>query len=122
MTATLPNAIEAIAKPFLNRIEDRFDELDSLRGEYMNSCKAVREDIKEIYGEAKDKGVAVKALKGLVRYRQLERKQAAIAAGFDDLDEAADFDALVDQLGDLGIAAARRAGHPAGDGGVAANQ
>ena len=98
----------------MRRIENLFDDLETLRGEYMASCKTVRADIKEVYGEAKDQGVPARALKGLVKYRHLERKQLAIVDGLDD--EAADYELLVETLGDLGMAAARAAGHPAGDG------
>jgi uncharacterized protein (UPF0335 family) len=108
------NTLEGKAKPFLKRIESKLDELESLRGSYMADCKVVREDVREIIGEAKDAGIAVKALKGLVEYRKLERKQDKIAADF-DIDESAAYDQLVEALGPLGAAAARAAGYRGND-------
>lgn len=106
------NSVEGRSAPYLERIENLLTELDSMRGKYMSECKAVREDIKEIYTEARDNGVPSKALKGLVKYRQLERKQKAIADGLDG-DEQAAYENLVEALGELGAAAARAAGFTA---------
>jgi uncharacterized protein (UPF0335 family) len=94
------NSIEGIAEPFLKRIETLNTDLGSLRGSYMSDCKAIRGDIKEVIAEAKDKGVPSKALKQLVRYRELERKQRDLAANL-DIDETATFETLVAALGDL---------------------
>lgn len=94
------NSIEGRAAPFLKRIESLFDDLESERGKYMSAAKGLREDIKSVYDEAKDKGVPVKALKGLVRYRELEKKQKAIGDGL-DIDEASSFETLVEALGDF---------------------
>jgi hypothetical protein len=105
------NTLEGKAQPFLKRIETKLDDLDSKRGAYMAACKVVREDIKEIYGESKDHGIPVKALKALVEYRVLEKRQAKLAASFDDIDESAAYSQLVSTLGPLGFAAAQRAGY-----------
>jgi len=104
------NSLESKAQPFLKRVEDFHDELDSLRGSYMASCRGVRERIKTVYTEAKDAGVAPRPLKGLVKHRALLRKQEKIRVSFDDVDEAAVFAELVDKLGPLGAAAAARRG------------
>jgi len=98
--AAAANSIEGIAEPFLKRIETLHGDLGSLRGTYMSDCKSVREDIKTVIAEAKDKGVPSKALKQLVKYRELERKQEALAANL-DIDETATFETLVAALGDL---------------------
>lgn len=97
----LPNSIEGKAAPYLGRVENLMKDLESKRGEYMAECKVVREDIKEIYSEAKANGVPAKALKGLVRYRELERKQAKIGDGL-DIDEGSTYQQLVEALGDYG--------------------
>ena len=104
------NSLEGKAEAYLARIETLLSDIDSERGTYMARCKELREDISEIYVEAKDNSVPVKALKGIVKHRQLKKKQDAIAAGF-DIDEAAAFETLVEMLGELGAAAAKRAGH-----------
>jgi len=104
------NTLDGRALPYLTRIERHLDDLDSKRGAYMAACKRVREQIKDVYGDAKDHGIAVKALKGLVEYRVLEKKQAKIADGL-DIDEAAAYQELVQALGPLGLAAAAKAGY-----------
>jgi GcrA cell cycle regulator len=65
--ALAKNSIEGMAKPFLERIENLNAAGESAKAVYMNECKARREDIKEVYTEAKDAGVPVKALKGLIK-------------------------------------------------------
>lgn len=108
--ATAKNSLEGRAEPFLERIERLHADLDSKRGAYMAECRVVREDIKVVLGEAKEAGIPVKALKGLVEFRKLEKKQAAIADGYDP-DEAKVYEHLVEALGELGAAAAKAAGH-----------
>jgi uncharacterized protein (UPF0335 family) len=109
MTKLAANSLEGKAQPYLERIERLLGEIDSVKSTAMNECKSLREDVRAIYGEAKDKGVPVKALKGLVKFRGYERKKAKIADGL-DIDEAASYRQLVDALGELGAAAARAAG------------
>jgi hypothetical protein len=104
------NTIEGKAAPFLKRVEDFNEQLESLRGSYMQSCKAVRDQVKEVYVEAKENGVAPRPLKGLVKHRQLTRKQEKIVASMRDDDDVAVFQQLIDTLGPLGAAAARRRG------------
>lgn len=108
--ALAKNSVEGKAKPFLERLEVLNAEVESAKGTYMAEAKARREDIKEVYAEAKDAGVPVKALKGLVKKRELQRKADAISAGM-DIDEAAAYETLCEALGDLGKAAAKAAGH-----------
>lgn len=114
MAAAAKNSIEGKAEPYLKRIENLLSDLDSMRSKYMSECKEVREDVKEVYQEAKSNGVLVKALRGIVQYRELERKQDAISAGL-DIDEASAFEQLVEALGPLGKAAAAKAGYATGE-------
>jgi uncharacterized protein (UPF0335 family) len=102
--------MEGKAEGFLKRIETLMAEAESAKGTYMAECKERREDIKEVYTEAKDAGVPTKALKGLVKKRTLQRKADAIPDGF-DIDEAAAYETLCEALGPLGAAAAKAAGH-----------
>jgi uncharacterized protein (UPF0335 family) len=111
------NTLEGRAQPFMKRIESLIGDLDSERGAYMAKCRPIHEDIREVYAEAKDHGVPVKALKGLVKWRELEKKQAGIATDFADIDEKASYDQLVEALGPLGFAAAVAAGHRRADNG-----
>lgn len=97
----LPNSVEGKSAPYLTRVENVLAELDRMKGEYMAACKAKRDDIKEIYKEAKGDDVPVKALKGLVKHRELARKQAAIEETIPD-EEVSEFQMLVEALGDFG--------------------
>jgi uncharacterized protein (UPF0335 family) len=106
--------MEGKAEAFLKRIETLNAENDSAKATYMAECKERREDIKQVYTEAKDAGVPTKALKGLVKRRQLMRKADAIPDGL-DIDEQSAYSQLVEALGELGMAAARAAGHDVGD-------
>jgi uncharacterized protein (UPF0335 family) len=99
--ALLGNSIEAKAAPFLSRIENLHADLESKKGAYMASCKVVRDELKEVYGEAKEAGVAPKALKGVVKNRQLQRKIDAISDGL-DIDEVSTYEQLCEALGDFG--------------------
>ncbi len=87
------NDLAAKAEPFLKRVEAIEAEKESEKGTYMERCKALNEDRKEVYVEAKDVGVNVKALKALVHQRKLEAKIKTLDADF-DIDEQAQFAAL----------------------------
>jgi uncharacterized protein (UPF0335 family) len=89
------------AETFLKRIERLHADLDSMQGKYMAECKTVRQDIKEIYSEAKAAGIPKNALRGLVEYRRLEAKQQALSDGL-DLDESAALEKMIEDLGDFG--------------------
>lgn len=104
------NSMEGKAEGFLKRIENLNADAESAKATYMAECKERREDIKQVYTEAKDAGVPTKALKGLVKRRQLMRKADAITDGL-DIDEQSAYSQLVEALGELGMAAARAAGH-----------
>jgi uncharacterized protein (UPF0335 family) len=103
------NSVDAKARPFVDRVERIVAEMESDKGTYMAKCKANRERIKEVLTEAKDRGLPVKPMKGIIKHRSLERKKQKIAAAL-DIDEQAIYAQLVDALGELGAAAARAAG------------
>lgn len=108
MAHAAANSVEGKAEPFLKRIENILAEGESAKGAYMNECRQRREEIKSILTEAADAGVPKRALKGLVKYRELERKQAAIAENIEGEDHDI-YDTLIKALGPLGQAAADRA-------------
>jgi len=103
------NSLGAIAQPLVTRIENVHTDLESLKGEYMQRCGALREDIKQICIDAKAKGVNPRALRGIVKARALQRKIDGIDDDF-DIDEAAAYRELAESLGPLGKATAERAG------------
>lgn len=113
MAKPAANTIDGKAKPFIDRIENIDKELESLRGKYMAECRNLQEDRKEIFIEVKDAGLPVKAVKVFLKHRKLERKLEGLGAGL-DVDEAAAYEQLCDALGELGAAAAKRAGFDPG--------
>ncbi len=92
------NTLEGRAAPFLERIERLAEEGESAKGTYMAECKERREDIKQIYIEAKDAGIATRALRAVVKGRGLQKKIDALDAGL-DIDEASQFRHLAEALG-----------------------
>jgi uncharacterized protein (UPF0335 family) len=87
-------------KNFVTRIENLHADIASIMGKAMQECKTVQEDIKSVYAEAKDDGIPKKALKSVIKVRDLERKADKLR---DDLDEDAqnEHDLLRHALGDL---------------------
>ena len=58
--ALAKNSMEGKAEGFLKRIETMQAEMESAEGTYMAECRERREDIKEIYTEAKDAGAVTR--------------------------------------------------------------
>jgi len=114
MAQLAANSLEGKAEGFRDRIESVLREIDHAKGVYMAEAKERREDIRSIYAESKDAGVNVKALRGLIKSREMQRKIDAIPDGFDE-EEAAEFEHLVEALGDLGRAAAKAKGYAKDD-------
>lgn len=67
----------AKAKSYVNRIEECLGSLDTEKGKYMRACQPIKEDMTEIYSEAKAEGIDTKALKAEIRIRQLEKMKDA---------------------------------------------
>jgi uncharacterized protein (UPF0335 family) len=98
------NDIATAAAPFLQRIEEIDDELESEKAAHMAACRTLRSRRKDVFGDAKSAGIAVKPLKAVVKRRKLERSIEALPTDF-DLDDSAQYSAL----------AAAFAGTPFGD-------
>jgi F0F1-type ATP synthase membrane subunit b/b' len=95
------NGIEAdLVQPFCDRIENLMDQLATEKGEYMQRCKSIREDITLVLTEAKDAGIPKKAFKAVIKTRELEQKLEAIR---DDLEaeQQETYDQIRHALGDL---------------------
>jgi len=93
-------------------IERLYEEMESRKGEYMAWCKSQREMIKGHYDRAKDMDIPVKALKDIIKARELDKRMVALLEGDDD-DDRTLRETLLDALGDfsdtpLGIAARAR--------------
>jgi len=116
----MPEPVDKQTRPFMERIETLHADLESERGKYMAACKSIREDVKVVYQEAKDAGCNAKALRSLIKWRALEKRQQMIEGGLDE-DEGAIYARLVETLGPLGMAAASAAGYEDGDDGERAD-
>lgn len=110
------NDIARKAEPFLHKIEGIDADIDSEKGRFMAFCKAKRKLIKDALKAAKDEGIAIPVMKGIVERRKLQRKVDKIATDF-DMDEAAAYRELERAFGPLGTAAAVRAGYGKAEGG-----
>lgn len=73
----------ATVKTFLHRIDELFAEMASEQGSYMARCKGIRDDMKEVYADAKNQSVPTRELKKLVAIR---RKMAKLYAELQELD------------------------------------
>lgn len=89
-----------ITTEFVKRIEALHGDLASERGDYMQRCKGIREDISTVFDEAKEKNIPKKALKKVIKIRALEAK-AASERDDADQDVQDSIDAIRHALGDL---------------------
>jgi uncharacterized protein (UPF0335 family) len=93
MDTAQSNDLATKAEPFVRQIEEIDDDLESEKGEYMSRCRVLRDKRKDVFGDAKDAGIAVKPLKAVVKRRKLENKIAGLPSDF-DIDESAQYSAL----------------------------
>jgi uncharacterized protein (UPF0335 family) len=89
-----------MVQSFVDRLLDRHAELDKIATARMGESKEVRNDMKEILGEAKSAGIPKKSLKGVVAKILLERRADAIREELEGDDQDA-FDKLEQSLGML---------------------
>ncbi len=82
-------------------IEQRYTELATERGAYMQKCRRIREDMSSNYDAAGLNGISKKLLQKIIKERDLERKIAGLT---DDLepDERSELEMLVEALGEFG--------------------
>ena len=100
-------------KSFLDRIDNLKEEIGSVMGTAMRECKELRSDIKDVFTEAKDRGIPMKALKAEAALRDLDRQKAKVIAGLEQEDEES-LEQIQHALGDfasspLGDAVLKRA-------------
>ncbi|MBX9760191.1 MAG: hypothetical protein K2Y29_15545, partial [Beijerinckiaceae bacterium] len=96
-----PNGADAMALRWTKEIERHLDTLESMRGHYMNECRQVRKMISDCYDRAKDAGLPKKAMKAVIKTRQLEKRIESLREDLseDGLDD--DYDTIRLALGDL---------------------
>jgi len=107
--ALAPNRIEGRAKALADRIEVLQKQIEFEQGVCAETCAPMREDIAEVWKEAKEANLPVKAMRAYVRVRTAQRKAVAKL----DPSEQKFYHDLRESLGELGAAAAERAGYPA---------
>jgi hypothetical protein len=99
----------------VRNIEERYVDLASERGVYMQKCKRIREGMANDYDTAGNRGISKKLLKKIVKERELERKIAALTEDLEP-DEISEHQMLIEKLGEfantpLGAAALAKAGN-----------
>jgi uncharacterized protein (UPF0335 family) len=100
-------------KGYLDEIAVADNELLSLKSDYMLKCKGPRAQIREIMAAAKEAGVNMKALREVVADDRVRRRREQRIEAL-EADDAADYEAMCEALGDygttpLGQAALKRA-------------
>ena len=89
-----------VADRYVQRIEQLHDDIATLQAENAERCQNIREDVKEVYHDAREAGLAIKPLKALIKVRELSRKAHAVRKKL-DLDQRAEFEQLVEALGEF---------------------
>src|SRR5215203_4491079 len=79
-----------IVQHLVGRIDSLHDELATERGEYMQRCRQIRDQIKDVLQAAKDEdGIPKRAIKALVKKRQMLAKIEDIQVDLEPGDAAA---------------------------------
>lgn len=96
--SNVPNGEQLVS--FLERVENLEGDKASARGEFMQQCKVITDDIKEVFKEAKDAGFRKKALKAQLEKRALTRKLEEVASDLegDDSDAYAAMELALEKL------------------------
>jgi uncharacterized protein (UPF0335 family) len=97
----MPQLLHKRAEPYVKRIENLLGQIETVGENAKRKKEPIREDIREVYAEAKAKGLKVPALKALIKLREMKRAELRIGNNLDE-DAAADYEVLAEQLGDLG--------------------
>jgi len=94
-----PMPSDETVRNFTHAIEKDMDRLATLKGEYMQDCRQIREAIARTLVEAKDAGIPKREFKLVIRTRALENKLDAITNELEP-DERESYDAIRTALGD----------------------
>ena len=97
---------------YLDEIDRQDDEIESLRGDFIEQCVGPRAQIKEIMVSAEEAGVNMKAFRELLKKHRADRRHEQRVAGLERDDRAA-LDDMKQALGEfadtpLGAAAIAR--------------
>lgn len=100
-------AIEAVKK-----CEQIDADLETLKAEYMNECKALREDKKDILEIANQAGADKTAIKAVLKTRKLQKKIHDVEDGL-QLDGGQLYESYMEAVGDWGSTPLGQASEPA---------
>lgn len=75
-THNLPKAEEV--RSVVERVEALNDQMLKSKMAHMTFCKERRADMKEVYKDAKDAGIDVKAARATIKIREFDRKKEAV--------------------------------------------
>lgn len=102
----------AKTQSFVERIESLMADKRSVMMTAVSKCGAIQGDIKLVYDEAKDEtGLPKKALRNVIKARELERKAADVRDDLEGEDQD-NFDLIRQALGDLADTPLGRAALP----------
>ena len=104
------NHLGKIGESWVEKIEAINADIATITSNAMLACKGKRRQIRDALKAAKDDGVEVDVLKGIVEHRKLDAKIQKIAIDF-DVEERRQYLEISETLGLLGQAAAARAGY-----------
>jgi hypothetical protein len=85
---------------FLQQIDVQDDELDHLRGVYMQQCCGPHEAIKDVLNSAREAHLNMKAFRTVLRKHRADRRHEKRVAALDLADQA-DFRTMEERLGQL---------------------
>lgn len=85
----------------LTAIDRQDDELDTLKGEYMQRCKGPRERIKELIAAIGENDINLVAFRVLLKKHRSDRRQEKRVAGL-EADDADAYELMREALGDFG--------------------
>jgi uncharacterized protein (UPF0335 family) len=86
---------------YLSEIARVDDQLASLKGDYMQRCRAPREQIKEILDSAKEAGINMVAFRQVLAKHRDTRKQDRRIADL-EADDASAYELMLQALGEFG--------------------
>lgn len=90
-----------VLNSLVGRIEGIKDDIATEKGESMQRCKSMHKDIKDVYKEAKVRGIPPKPLKQAIEARELNRRIEALRTDLADMVDQESYDQIRLCLGDL---------------------
>jgi len=87
-------------KGYLQELDRTDDALDTLRAEYMNDAKPIRNEQAEIMASAKESGINMKSFRAIVRKHRADRRHDKHLEKL-DLADLSEYKSMEEALGDF---------------------